>query len=132
MHDPGNFLPSGDAAIVQRPLKNFRKSKVGLKKGLQRGALAVGMGVNYNRGGQSSGNHRDVSSGRAVSRTGACAPALRGIKEPTTGLAGLEEAIAAAAATGAPLHVVHITSMGLRDTPQLIAMVEGARSGALM
>src|SRR6202011_1626498 len=36
-----------------------------------------------------------------------------------------------AAATGAPLHVVHITSMGLRDTPELIAMVEGAQRHGL-
>src|SRR4029077_21030663 len=41
------------------------------------------------------------------------------------------EVIAAAAATHAPLHVVHITSMGLRDTPQLIAMVRGAHQNGL-
>jgi dihydroorotase len=44
---------------------------------------------------------------------------------------GIEEVIAAAAATGAPLHVVHITSMGLQDTPRLIAMVEGAQKRGL-
>ncbi len=54
-----------------------------------------------------------------------------GIKEPTTGLAALEEVVAAAAATGAPLHVVHITSMGLKYTPDLIAMVEGAQRHGL-
>jgi hypothetical protein len=54
-----------------------------------------------------------------------------GVKEPNTGLAALEEVIAAAAATHAPLHVVHITSMGLRETPDLIAMVEGAHRNGL-
>jgi len=54
-----------------------------------------------------------------------------GLKEPNTGLAALEEVLAAAAATGASLHVVHITSMGLRDTPELIAAVEGARKNGL-
>jgi Amidohydrolase family len=54
-----------------------------------------------------------------------------GVKEPNTGLAALEEVIAAAAATHASLHVVHVTSMGLRDTPQLIAMVRGAHDGGL-
>ncbi|HTG29209.1 MAG TPA: amidohydrolase family protein, partial [Methylomirabilota bacterium] len=54
-----------------------------------------------------------------------------GLKEPTTGLVGIEEVIAAAAATGAPLHVVHITSMGLANTPQLIAMVKGAQKRGL-
>ena len=54
-----------------------------------------------------------------------------GLKEPTTGVAGLEEVLAAAVATGAPLHVVHITSMGLKFTPDLIAMVEGAQKHGL-
>src|SRR5260370_4127434 len=54
-----------------------------------------------------------------------------GLIEPETGLNAIEEVIAAAAATGAPLHVVHITSMGLKNTPQLIAMVEGARKSGL-
>ena len=44
----------------------------------------------------------------------------------------MEEVIAAAATTGAPLHVVHITSMGLKNTPQLIAMVAGARKNGLV
>jgi imidazolonepropionase-like amidohydrolase len=46
-------------------------------------------------------------------------------------LAALEEVVAAAAETGAALHVVHITSMGLKDTPRMIAMVEGARQHGL-
>ena len=51
-----------------------------------------------------------------------------GLQEPTTGLVGLQEVIADAAATGAPLHVVHITSMGLKNTPALLAVVNGARA----
>jgi hypothetical protein len=54
-----------------------------------------------------------------------------GILEPQNGLAGIEEVIAAAATTGAPLHVVHITSMGLAATPQLIAAVAGAQKQGL-
>jgi len=54
-----------------------------------------------------------------------------GLIEPETGLNAIEEVIAAAAATGAPLHVVHITSMGLKYTPQLIAMVEGTQRRGL-
>jgi len=44
-------------------------------------------------------------------------------------LSALEEVIAAAQQR-APLHVVHITSMGLKYTPQLVAMVEGAQKRA--
>jgi dihydroorotase len=39
----------------------------------------------------------------------------------------LQEVIADAAATGASVHVVHITSMGLRETPLCLSMIEGAR-----
>ncbi len=54
-----------------------------------------------------------------------------GSEEPETGLAALEEVIAAAESTGAPLHVVHVTSMGLSATPQLLAMIAGARQHGL-
>jgi dihydroorotase len=43
----------------------------------------------------------------------------------------LQEVIADAAATGASVHVVHITSMGLRQTALLLSMIEGARKRGL-
>ena len=39
--------------------------------------------------------------------------------------------IADAAATGAALHVVHVTSMGQRDTPLLLQLIAGARARGL-
>jgi hypothetical protein len=92
-----------------------------MDRGFRRGALAEGMGVNYT----AAASHAEiVEMFRIASKYGAPVDVhLRydGLQEPTTSLAGLEEVIAAAAATGAPLHVVHITSMGLKNTPQLIA-----------
>jgi hypothetical protein len=46
-------------------------------------------------------------------------------------LDALQEVIADAAAMGASLHVVHITSMGLRETPLCLEMIEGARRRGL-
>jgi len=43
----------------------------------------------------------------------------------------LQELIADAAATGASLHVVHITSMGLRETALCLQMIEGAQRRGL-
>ena len=43
----------------------------------------------------------------------------------------LQEVIADAAATGAAVHVVHITSMGLRETPLCLEMIDGARRRGL-
>jgi dihydroorotase len=51
-----------------------------------------------------------------------------GHKEPLSSVDGLEEIIAASAITGAPLHVVHISSSGLRATPRLLQMIGEARS----
>jgi N-acyl-D-aspartate/D-glutamate deacylase len=45
--------------------------------------------------------------------------------------ASSDPTIADAAATGAPLHVVHITSMGLRTTPNLLAVIKGAHERGL-
>jgi N-acyl-D-aspartate/D-glutamate deacylase len=131
MHDPGNFLPTGDAAHREATAQELEEIKNQIHRGLQRGALAVGMGVNYT----AAASHDEIVE---VFRVAAAENAsvhvhLRhaGLKEPTTGLVGIEEVIAAAAATGAPLHVVHITSMGLKNTPQLIAMVRGAQKNGL-
>ena len=47
MHDPGNFLPTGDAAHREATPQELAEINNGIRKGLQRGALAVGMGINY-------------------------------------------------------------------------------------
>lgn len=131
MHDPGDFLPMGDAARRAATSQELQQMSALIDKGFREGALAEGMGINYT---PAASHEEVVEMFRVAAKYHASVHVhLRymGMKEPTTGLAALEEVIAAAAETGAPLHVVHITSMGLRDTPQLIAMVEGARKHGL-
>lgn len=131
MHDPGPFLATGDAARRAATPEELAKMKGEMEKGFRRGALAEGMGVNYT---PAASHEEIVEMFRIAAKYGASVHVhLRyaGLKEPTTGLTGLEEVVAAAAATGAPLHVVHITSMGLKFTPQLIDMVEGAQKHGL-
>ena len=109
----------------------IHEMKALIEKGMQQGALAEGMGINYTPG---ASHFEIVEMFRVAAKYNASVHVhLRyaGLQEPTTGLAALEEVIAAAAGTGAPLHVVHITSMGLRDTPELIAMVRGAQQRGL-
>src|SRR5438132_300418 len=131
MKDPGAWLPTGDAAHREATPEELKEIKAGIQHGLRRGALAVGMGINYT----AAATHDEiVDVFRLAAKHGAPVHVhLRhaGLQEPTTGLVGIEEVIAAAAATGAPLHVVHITSMGLKNTPRLIAMVKGARDRGL-
>lgn len=102
-----------------------------IETGMKQGALAEGMGINYTPG---ATRWEIVEMFRLAAKYNAPVHVhLRyaGLIEPETGLNAIEEVIAAAAATGASLHVVHITSMGLQNTPQLIAMVEGARQRGL-
>jgi N-acyl-D-aspartate/D-glutamate deacylase len=131
MHDPGGFLPTGDAAHRAATAEELAAIGAGMEEGFRQGALSEGMGINYT----AAATHPEIiEMFRLAAKYGAAVHVhLRygGVKEPNTGLAALEEVIAAAAETGAALHVVHITSMGLRDTPELIAMVRGARQRGL-
>src|SRR5258708_30808889 len=121
-------MTARDAAAHREATPEERAQiKEALEQGFRSGALAEGMGINYTPG---ASHWEIVEAFRAAAKYSASVHVhLRyaGGKEPETGLSALEEVVAAAAATGAPLHVVHITSMGLKYTPQLIAMVEGAR-----
>jgi len=132
MGDPqGGMLPTGDAAHRAASPEELAKITAAVDKGFRQGALAEGMGVNYTPG---ATHWEIVEMFRIAAKYSASVHVhLRygGLKEPNTGLAALEEVLAATAATGAPLHVVHITSMGLKFTPQLIAMVKGAQEHGL-
>ena len=131
MNDPGDFLPRGNAAHMEATPEQLTKIEESMELGLERGALAVGMGITYT---PAASRWEIVDMFRIAAKYGASVHVhLRyaGLKEPETGLAGVEEVIAAAAATGASLHVVHISSMGLKYTPQLIQMIAGAQMRGL-
>ena len=130
--DPqGGLLPTGPASYRAATTEELARMTAAMDNGFRQGALAEGMGINYTPG---ATHWEIVEMFKVAARYGASVHVhLRygGLKEPNTGLAALEEVLAAAEATGAPLHVVHITSMGLKYTPQLIAMVQGAREHGL-
>ena len=129
--DPGDWTPSGDAAHREATPDQILEMRRNVEKGLREGALAVGMGINYT---EAASHEEIVEMFRMAAKYKTPVHVhLRyyGIKEPKTGLAALEEVIAAAASTGAPLHVVHITSIGLKNTPELISMVDGAQRQGL-
>jgi N-acyl-D-aspartate/D-glutamate deacylase len=111
--------------------EQISEMKALIDAGMKQGALAEGMALEYAPG---ASRWEIVEMFRIAAKYGASVHVhLRygGLIEPETGLNAIEEVIAAAAATGAPLHVVHITSMGLKNTPQLISMVEGAQQRGL-
>ena len=95
-----------------------------LEAGLQSGSVGVGFGISYT---PAASRWEILEMFRVAARFGA--PCFVHIR--STGgqnVEALEEVIAAAAITGAPLHVVHITSVGLTQTPKLLQMMTEARS----
>ena len=131
MNDPGVFLPSGDAGRKAASVQEIAEMELLLRKGLQDGALAVGFGLDYTRG---ASRHEVLKMFNIAAEYGAsCHVHLRGKGhlEPLNAIEALEEVIAASAITGAPLHVVHINSTGMKAVPILLDMIAGARKRGL-
>ena len=131
MRDPSDFLPVGDAAHREASEAEIGDILRLLENGLQRGALAVGFGLQYT---PAASRWEVLEAFRIAARFGvSCHVHMRGMghQEPLNSIEGLAEVIAASAITGAPLHVVHIQSSGMRATPRLLQMIEEARSHGL-
>ena len=128
MKDSGQWLPTGDAAHSAASPQQIREMQEKLEAGLNAGALAVGMGINYTPG----ATHEEIlEMFRVAAKYHAPVHVhvrFYGALEPDTGLAAVQEVLADSAATGVPLHVVHVTSIGLQETPQLIQIIAGAKS----
>ena len=128
MHDPGGFAPVADAVYKSASDSEIVMLKEGIAHGLNRGALGVGFGLMYT---PAASRWEVLEMFRIAGRTKApCFVHMRyaGLKEPNNCIAALEEIISASVITGAPLHVVHITSLGFGYTPRMLQMIREARS----
>jgi dihydroorotase len=97
-----------------------------VQNGLDEGALGVGIGIAYVPL-ASRAEILDLFRLAAEKKTAVYVHMRNGGPVEPGVLDALQEAIADAAVAGASLHVVHITSMGLRETPLCLEMIEGAR-----
>lgn len=135
----GNLVMSGrpttgfnqqlDLEAAKRPPNERQQQEIVARvaQGLRDGALSVGFGVQYVPG---TSRLELLALFRAAAEAGAmCGVHQRyaGTVEPD-GLAGVEELIAAAAATGAHVHIEHITSNTARLVREALRLVEGARA----
>lgn len=120
-------------AFVRSPIERTRLPQLEhrLDAALNEGALGIGMGINY----APAATREEIlrAFGVAARRRAPVFVHLRsaGLLDDAGGVAGVQEVIADAAATGAPLHVVHVTSMGLGNTPVLLDLIRGARARGL-
>jgi N-acyl-D-aspartate/D-glutamate deacylase len=127
MGDRGEWLPSGPAATRPATDAEIEEMKKRIERGLSRGAVAVGFGPAYTP----AASHWEILEmfRVAAKHNASCHVHLREAREPAIGALG--DVIAAAAVTGAPLHVVHVNSTGTQWTPRLLQIIAEAQSRGL-
>jgi dihydroorotase len=130
MHDSGKLLPH-DAAANRAATPAERDEIFNLvRRGLDEGALGIGLGIAYVPL-ATRAEILDLFTLAAERKTAIYIHMRNGGPVEPGVIDALQEVIADAAATGASLHVVHITSMGLRETPLCLKMIRGARQRGL-
>ena len=128
MRDPREFFPVGDVAHRAASAAEIESILSRIELGLQRGGVAVGIVLSDT---PAATRWEVLEVFRLAARYNApCHVHMRGTGplEPLSSVEGLQELIAAASITGAPLQVVHIHSSGRLATPQLLQMIGEARS----
>jgi len=126
MKDTGEFLPRDNAINRVATPEEVRQVSDLISTGLDEGALGIGFGINY----VPTTTRAEIFDLFALSAKRGVANYVHmrnaGAIEPGSAIGSLQEVLADAAGTGASLHVVHITSMCLRQTPICLSMIEGA------
>ena len=126
MKDTGAFLPRDNAKDRVATADEVRKVSDLIKKGLDEGGLGIGFGINY----VPTTTRAEVFDLFKIAADRGVANYVHvrhaGAVEPGSAIGALQEVLADAAGTGASLHVVHITSMCLRQTTVCLDMIEGA------
>ncbi len=129
--DSGDFLPVDAGAYRASNEEVVAEIRRRVEAGLRAGAPAVGLGMQYT---PSASRWEVLEVFRAAADYGAsCHVHMRGAgrREPGGAIESLQEVIAAASITGAPLHVVHVASTGMRAAPRLLQMIGEAQQRGL-
>jgi len=120
MKDPGTFLPTGSGAHGKASPADVKAIAAGIEAGLRRGAVSVGAGFPYT---PAAARDELLEVFRVAGRHGASVHV-----HIRRGAAGLEEALALADEGKSALHVVHLNSAGLAQTPRMLEMIVAARA----
>jgi N-acyl-D-aspartate/D-glutamate deacylase len=123
MHDSGTQWPMSDAAYRAATPAEIAEIAQRIESGLQEGAVDIGAGFPYT---PAATRDELLAVFRVAART----------KTPVhvhirSGVAGLKDALSLAGETGAPLHVVHLNSSALAETPVMLDMIRDARAQGL-
>lgn len=126
--DPGDFLPSGAGGYTVADQAEIDQIRQRIRTGLEEGALGIGFGLQYSPGAtrwEVLELFREAAAHRA--------PAFIhvrgfGTTEPGGTIEAFVEALGAAAITGAPLHLAHLNSMSLSETPRTLRILQEAQA----
>jgi len=129
---PGGLLPkSGTATGEPASPEQIEAMKAHLRRELEAGALAIGMGIQYTPG---ATRWEVIEMFRLAAERGV--PVYThmrssGKREPGSSIESVSEVIGAAAVSGAPLHIVHINSSCGSQALDCLKLVAGARARGL-
>ncbi len=120
MHDAGTRMPVGDAAYRAATPAQIDEITRRIETGLREGAVDIGAGFPYT---PAATRDELLAVFRVAAKT----------KTPIhvhirPGVTGLKEVLALVNETHAPLHVVHVNSVGLAETPALLELIAAARA----
>ena len=126
---PPVWPPQGEAATTPATPEQLTQIRAGLEQGLRRGALGVGLAIEYTPG---AAPWEVLEAFRAAGGfTGAPVHVhVRGTEPPQHWME-TAELFLGSLVSGAPLHIVHANSSFGRDAPRLFEMVEAARGRGL-
>jgi N-acyl-D-aspartate/D-glutamate deacylase len=105
----------------------IRQILADLTRGLDEGALGIGTIIQHTPGARREEILELFNLAARRSVTLFAHVRSMGSVEPDSGLAAVQEAVADAVATGASLHIMHVSSSCLRQTPQCLEVIGGAR-----
>jgi N-acyl-D-aspartate/D-glutamate deacylase len=127
-----DILPkSGPATNDAASADQISKIEQRLRDEVDAGALGIGMGIQYTPG---ATRLEVIDMFRvAADRNLPVYTHIRsfGHTEPGSAIESVEEVIGAAAISGARLHIVHVNSTCLVDTPDCLSLIQGARERGL-
>ena len=128
MGDTGSWLPRDKAILPRATAEQNRQIRELVIRGLDAGAVGIGFGIAYVPGTRRE-EIMDIFQ-LAADRGMTCFTHVRshGAVEPGSALESMQEVVADAVATGASLHIVHVTSTGLVQTPECLRLIDGARN----
>jgi N-acyl-D-aspartate/D-glutamate deacylase len=123
LRDPGAFLPTGAGAHQAASTAEIAEIVRRIEQGLDRGAVSIGAGFVYTPA---------ASREELLAVFGVAGRRRAPVHVHTRrGLPGVEEAIALASETKAPLHIVHVNSTSVAATREVLAVIDRARKGGM-